>query len=565
MTTIAEENRKTLRQAVNVLCGLREITDEPSSINTLNCRNDYKGLANIEPTLLTTVLMDLGGNGFPNTGEARPMQTESDSPYRYGYISAEAARSDGTFDNKPGVRIVAGQKPQYVTLELRGQYGESKVVRYEPTWPQYGSYATLYIDSWNPGERVYIVGVFLGVAWIWNNDNLLSANLDLRSVGTEIGDELEVSSIDIQALEENFDADIIGRIPKGAPIWYSAGYAGDMSEGRTFYLSETLNWDDKILTVKGQDASMLLDNVEIAVDCDLYNSGWYMDHVIGKRIRAALASITYEEVGAPPVKEAEGLQMILYESKAARSIISEYTGVFREADYFRVTYVDAGRPTLTFGQVGKHWSIYADEISEFDTIIERNKKTLKMTLPEYYLQYNADIKDVSATSGKTYFVTLDPPCPYENVWIDPAPTSYTEINCSVLKFVAAATRSYKIYGYETLENLIDANNPYSVTEANAGEEYTFDFDLPLFNMTSGGSLTKRALTYLLDRSNIVYEFTYRGNPHIQPRDIVYVEIATWENGSMTKHWETMTVDTVTLEHSEGGGLSSRIRARKGAV
>lgn len=564
MTTIAEENRKTLRQAVNVLCGLREITDEPSSINTLNCKNDCKALANLEPTMLTTTLMDLGGNGFQNDGKALPMQTETDS-YRYGYISAEAAGPDGTFDNKPGVRIVAGQKPQYVTLELRGQYGESKVVRYEPTWPQYGSYVTLYIDSWNPGERVYIVGVFLGVAWIWNNDNLLSANLDLRSVGTEIGGELEVSSIDIQAVEENFDADIIGRIPQGAPIWYAAGYSGDMSEKRTFYLSEKLSWDDKVLSVRGQDASMLLDNVEIAVDCDNYNSGWYMDHVIGKRIRAALASITYEEVGTPPVKEAEGLQVILYEAKAARSIISEYTGVFRDADYFRVTYVDAGRPMLTFGPVGKQWSIYADEISEFDTIIERNKKTLKMTLPEYYLQYNTDIEDVSATSGKTYFVTLDPPCPYRNVWIDPAPTSYTEINCSVLKFVAAATRSYKIYGYETLANLIDANNPYSVTEANAGEEYTFDFDLPLFNMTSGGSLTKRALTYLLDRSNIVYEFTYRGNPHIQPRDIVYVEIATWENGSMTKHWETMTVDTVTLEHSEGGGLSSRIRARKGWV
>lgn len=564
MTTIAAENRKTLRQAVNVLCGLREITDEPSSISTLNCKNDCKALANLEPTMLTTTLMDLGGNGFQNDGKALPMQTETDS-YRYGYISAEAARSDGTFAHKPGVRVVAGQKPQYVTLELRGQYGESKVVRYEPTWPQYGSYVSLYVDNWTPGERVYIVGVFLGVAWIWNNDNLISASLDLRGVGTEIGGELEVSSIDIQALEENFDADIIGRIPQGAPIWYAAGYSGDMSEKRTFYLSEKLSWDDKVLSVRGQDASMLLDNVEIAVDCDNYNSGWYMDHVIGKRIRAALASITYEEVGTPPVKEAEGLQVILYEAKAARSIISEYTGVFRDADYFRVTYVDAGRPTLTFGPVGKQWSIYADEISEFDTIIERNKKTLKMTLPEYYLQYNTDIEDVNATSGKTYFVTLDPPCPYENVWIDPAPSSYTEINCSLLKFVAAATRSYKIYGYETLANLIDANNPYSVTEANAGEEYTFDFDLPLFNMTSGGSLTKRALTYLLDRSNIVYEFTYRGNPHIQPRDIVYVEIATWENGSMTKHWETMTVDTVTLEHSEGGGLSSRIRARKGWV
>ena len=102
MTTIAAENRKTLRQAVNVLCGLREITDEPTSIIPQHCENDYEGLANIEPTLLTATLMDLGGNGFQNDGKAIPMQTNTDS-YRYGYISAEAAKSDGTFDNRPGV------------------------------------------------------------------------------------------------------------------------------------------------------------------------------------------------------------------------------------------------------------------------------------------------------------------------------------------------------------------------------------------------------------------------------------------------------------------------------
>ncbi len=564
MTTISEENRKTLRRAVNVYCSLREMSDEPTSITPLNCEDDYIGISNLDYSLFPTMVMDLGGNGFLNSGQASPMKTESDS-HRYGYISSEAAKEDGSFDNQPGVRIIAGQKPKYITLELRGQYGESKKMVVEPTWPQYGSYTTIYVDNWTPGERIYIVGVYLGYAWIWDSSNLLVVNVDLHSVNTEIGGELEVSSIEIQAYEQEDSTDIIGRIPIGAPIFYTAGYDQDLSETRAFYVSENVSWDDNVLTVRGKDASMFLDNVEVVTDCDYYGSGWYMDHVIGKRIRAALASIDYEEVGLPPVIEAQGLQNIMYKTKAARSIISEYTGVFRDEDYMRVTYVDAGRPTLTFGDVGETWTIYADEISDLNTIVERNKKMLKMVLPEYYLQNNPSIEEVITTAGKTYFVALDPPVPFNNVYISPTPSSSEEINCNTFKFVAAAATTYTVRGNQMLENLIDANNPYSVSSANDGEVYSFNFDLPLFNMANGGSLTKQVLIDLLNRSNIIYEFTYRGNPHIQPRDILNVEIATWKNGSMTKRWETMTVDTLTLEHTEGGGLTSKIKARKGEV
>jgi len=563
MATIAEENRKHLRKAMRVECWFQETTDEPTSITPTGDVQSLESIANLGKTNTTSVIMDLGGSGFINDGKALPMQTDTDS-FRYGYISEEAAQSDGTFNTPFGVTLSAAEEWSIVTLEVMGQYGEKKIVQIAPTWSA-GS-TTIHLDSWTPGERAYIVGVYLGMAWVWNNETLLSVNLDLRSVSTEVGGELEVSSIEIKAYEPTDYTSVIGRIEKRSPIWYSAGYLGDMSETRQFYLSETISWDDNVLTVKGQDASMLLENEEIPVDCDNYGTGWKANHVIGKRIRRALASIQYEEVGAPPDIEIKGPQVVVYDAKAARSIISEYTGLFRNESYFRATYVDAGRPTLTFGNVGKTWTIYADEISDFNTVVEIRKKALQIVLPEYYMQNNSNIEQVAATAGKTYYVTLDPPVPYQNVGISPTPTSKEEINCSLFKFKAAASTTYTISGYEALADLQDSNNPYETSVLTGGETYRFDFEMPLFlRQSTGSSLTKLSLPRVRSRSNICYEFTYRGNPHIQPRDILNVEIATWDNGQIVRTWETMTVDYVTLEHSEGGGLTSKIKARKGAV
>ena len=592
MTTIAEENRKHLRKSVLVECFFRETDTEPTSITPSGDVLDLETVANLDMNLVATVVMDLGGSGFMNDGRAVPMRTDTDS-FRYGYISEEAAKSDGTFDTPFGVTIAAADEWDAVTFEVMGQYGNKKVLHFAPTWS--GGSATIYLDEWTPGERAYIIGVYLGMAWVWDDDSLLGVNLDLRSVNTEIGGELEASSIDIQAYEPTDYTDVIGRIEKESPIWYHAGYPGEMSELRKFYLSEAMSWDDNVLTVRGQDATMLLDNVEIPVDCDNYASGWYADHVIGKRIRRALASITFDEVGSPPNIEMQGLQVVLYDAKAARSIISEYTGFFRNESYFRATYVDAGRPTLTFGDVGKKWTIYADEIADFDTIVEIKKKTLQIVLPEYYLQHNDEIAQVKTTSGKTYFVNIDPPSPYNNIWITPTPTSSEEINCSRFKFKAAASTTYTIYGYQTMSDLQNANNPYKLIGSGVGEVYKFDFEMPLFlKADTGSSITKLSMPRLRNRSNIMYEFTYRGNPHIQPRDILNVEVAKWVDELVTidglypadelypssdlypygtyrtgrkmiKTWETMTVDTVTLEHSEGGGLTSKVRARKGAV
>lgn len=591
MAKIIEENRKTLRQAMQVRCKFSESADAPTSITPFGDMSDYEPLANLSWELFPEKLMDLSGDGFLNDGQASPMDPSTDS-FRYGYISSNPARGDGSFSPAFGVTIQAAQNWDVVTLELLNPDGTTKTVQYDPIW--IGGAATINIENWTPGEKASIIGVYLGRTWTWDNSSLLGVDVDLRAVNTELGGELETSSIEIQAYEPTDYTDVIGRIPVGAPISYIAGYADDMSSVRNFYLSESIEWEDNILTVRGQDATMFLDNKTVPVDCDNYGDGWYIDHVIVDRIREALSDISYREIGSAPDIQITGPQPILYEEKAARSVVSEYTGLFRDLDFLRVTYVDAGIPTLTIGQIGRKWDIYADEIEDIGPNIEQNIREIRIVLPEYYMQYNDSIDKIKATNGRTYFVKLDPPVPYQNINISPTPTSSQEINCSMFKFKAAASTEYTLSGYPMLEDLIDANNPYSVSNNEKGISERLDFTMPLFEDSGGNSITKASLPELLKRSNITYEITFRGNPHIQPRDIINVQIARWVDANididglwpetdlypsetlypdatykkgrkMITEWVTMTVDSLTLEHGEGGGLTSKIIARKGAV
>lgn len=591
MAKIIEENRKTLRQAMQVRCKFSESADAPTSITPFGDMSDYEALANLSWELFPEKLMDLSGDGFLNDGQASPMDPSTDS-FRYGYISSNPARGDGSFSPAFGVTIQAAQNWDVVTLELLNPDGTTKTVQYDPIW--IGGAATINIENWTPGEKAAIIGVYLGRTWTWDNSSLLGVDVDLRAVNTELGGELETSSIEIQAYEPTDYTDVIGRIPVGAPISYIAGYVDDMSQVRNFYLSEPIEWEDNILTVRGQDATMFLDNKTVPVDCDNYGDGWYIDHVIVDRIREALSDISYREIGSAPDIQITGPQPILYEEKAARSVVSEYTGLFRDLDFLRVTYVDAGIPTLTIGQIGRKWDIYADEIEDIGPNIEQNIHEIRIVLPEYYMQYNDSIDKIKATNGRTYFVKLDPPVPYQNINISPTPTSSQEINCSMFKFKAAASTEYTLSGYPMLEDLIDANNPYSVSNNEKGISERLDFTMPLFEDSGGNSITKASLPELLKRSNITYEITFRGNPHIQPRDIINVQIARWVDANididglwpetdlypsatlypdatykkgrkMITEWVTMTVDSLTLEHGEGGGLTSKIIARKGAV
>lgn len=588
MTTINEENRKTLRDSMRVVCDFQETDEAPTSLTPIGNAIEYEGVACIDTLLDTIVLMDLAGDGFLNDGNAEPMQPDTDS-FRYGYISENVTQPDGSFLTPFGVEISAANNWDTITIEIANESGQIETRQINPTW--LGGTTTIYIDRWTPGERAYIVGVHLGKYWRWDNSTLLGVNLDLRGVNTQIGGELEVSSIEIQAYEPNDYTDVIGRITIGAPIRYTAGYRGDMSEIRKFYLSETISWDNNVLTVHGQDATMLVEND--IVEWRQYgptagtNIVWY----IVLRLRAALENIDFTEVGSWPTHTYTAKEEIYFESMSPRATISLYTNIMRDVTYMRATYVDAGIPTLTFGDHFDNYIIYDDEISDLNIIVEQNINTIKANLATFeveaaYKEYTR----INCVANRTYYVNFDVPIAWiqwsagvvSNEWVD----------YNTWKFVAQYTQEYIISIREIIPVIANGDNPYTTTGTIPGADYEYSDTIPSLVIT-GGSLAKKGLDSLLNRSNIVYEFNYRGNPHIQPRDTLDVQVATWiteqividglypetdlypaadlypnarykEARKMETEWVSMTVDSLTIDHSEGGTIS-KIRARRGAV
>lgn len=137
-------------------------------------------------------------------------------------------------------------------------------------------------------------------------------------------------------------------------------------------------------------------------------------------------------------------------------------------------------------------------------------------------------------------------------------------------------------------------NPYT---ASSGETSGQDIDLDekySYEYVANGttySATKIGINDLLNRSPITYEFDYRGNPFIQPRDKADVEVGFWQDvttgalypavnlypsdelvptdGTTERKlvFQTvrMTIDSVTLESVDGGGMKSHIIARQGEI
>ena len=77
MTTVAEENRKTLRPPMEVRCGLAEATEKTATVVPFGHVTDYEGLANSDDEHKVGIFMDLAGDGFRNDGEAIPMETDT--------------------------------------------------------------------------------------------------------------------------------------------------------------------------------------------------------------------------------------------------------------------------------------------------------------------------------------------------------------------------------------------------------------------------------------------------------------------------------------------------------
>lgn len=540
MPTLAEENKKILRRSLDVLVGM----DIPFvEISSVTATGNYSGSSEeVNGTMQEPILMDLSNGGFKNDGLSIPLGSDTD-----GFVS-----DIGT----PLVLSVTLANASNDDLVVVG-YVDGQIHK----WTFSGSGANRTVTIPADTKRIVVNRVVCGEAFWFDNSNLISCTLQLRSVDTKVDNpELQMSEIEIEGYEPNDITDIIGYIGTGYPIYYTSGYPGDMAPMRKFYLGEPIEFEDKTVKIKGYDATYFLDDEFGGVGVDF---GPYPDdiglYVYAEKISEMLtdSGVDHEfweedfgEFGPSTFLTSE----FFIEPQPKRSVIAQAVNIFRlSTGYypFQINYIDAGIPKLWVG-VNKGTPVTLENISRPKVIIDPIIKTVNLNLYDPMIKASSTIETVDV-QGAAIFDTSDP---YYSFTSGSGTITYlTPYSYKLEGNGSIVISGEKIELYAGMKSGVPML-PMSVTSGTNGIEIDLGNNYLFGNYRYEGF--QAALQYLLQRSNISYEFEYRGDPNLQPRDYIRADI----DGSGTL--VDMTIDTIELKH-EGGGTSSTIVARKGFI
>ena len=573
MSRIDDENAKTLRTAMDVIVGMDVPTATYTGASASGNYSGTNGTLNGSPERV--ILMDLIGDGFQNDGNAQPLSSDVN-----GFLSSKgsALTITATFaaeydaDNNE----ITNTDDLIVISYVDG-------VLTKTAYPGSGTTRTATIAASN-NTRHRVVRAVVGSAFWYDNNTLISCDVSLRGVETKLDNpELQMSDIEFAGYEPNDITDKIGTIGTEYPIYYTAGYYGDMSTVRKFYLGEQLEYKDKKVTIHGYDATYKLDGdyagKYVGTASDNLSGGGirkYFDEIDAMVTASGVTHIydtsgadTHFDVGAP----------FLLPKIPKRQIISQAVNLYRtvmhyidpgsgdpvdEADipiYFG--YVDAGIPTMTIGKNSKITTI--NDTTRPVVMVEPVINTI--TFNRYLIEVGAS--NISIQSGNaTNTQIVETPDPYYSFTASGATVS--KISPYKYKLVPSSA-SNTVSGrriYMTTDE--DRYMPLTYTDGNDGVAVTLpDVDGPYHGVgyVSGGSTytvsiwdleQPEALQYLLNRSNLLYTFDFRGDPRLQPRDYIRVDV----DGSGTL--VEMTIESIDIKH-EGGGTTSTITARKGLI
>lgn len=439
--------------------------------------------------------------------------------------------------------------------------------------------------------RIFIVGA--NRVWVWYNDDILSWNATLRSVGTDFNPTLEASEFEAEIFTNEDLSDIANEIGTDTSVYLDIGYPGEVIS-RRFYLAEPIESNNGVIKLKCADLTYFMPSEEVTL------SQWNSDSGATRYyFLVQLQNIMSDEGFHIPLaanNNANGTTgttvSVLYQGNL-RDLIANAVNLYRQNGFY-VNYRDAGIPILTSDKFNNVWDITRDQIADLKRHVDPPIKTISA---DVYNASGAEAKEITrfaAEANRKYEVESDSAIWEWNV----TPTSgsvgwYGGLH----KIIISASNSGTIVvtGEDLMKSYGTDANPYT---ASSGESHGQDIDLGekySYEYVANGvtySATKIGIRDLLNRSPVTYEFDYRGNPFIQPRDMANVEVGFWKEektdslfpaddlypsddlypheGDRTGRvliFKTirMTIDSVTLESVDGGGMKSHIIAREGRI
>lgn len=552
MYTLDVENAKKIRHKMEVICGL----DVASGVTgTVTATGAYAlGNDKIQDVGLIPKLADLAGDGFALDGSRVYYSDSPDELTKYGFQSADIADEDGDLSTPLVVTVTASDLGEVtIIFEEMSAFGFSYQLDSEAAVEadvadrimlDCTGYASLIItiDKWVPGSRAKLARIFMGKCYQFNNNNLTSCIATLRA-GLTIDPSLPFSEIEIQGRIINDISDEIPYIPDNSPIWYSAGYPGDMSELRKFYLQKEVpvEYNDKIIIIKGYDETYKLDS-DFEAEYVTLNYG-YSKRDLYRLFKAVLdaSGITYTAESEPSGTSGYVDNYFLFKDNTRRDLIAFLQNLIP------IKFVDAGIPYLSHSESRrKSWII--NDYSKIENEIEQH---INEILVKVYFALaeptSTTIETVEATAGAVYDRT------YSDYFLAISVTNATVIakGLNYVTFEAASTANCVVSG--TKIETYRGSTAESISDGKAGKTLDFSSKWDTDFISDGLGYLDYAAE-LFNRSNKKKKFTWKGNPCMMPFDTIYF-------GSDDTPY---TIESMTLEHS-GGGLISQIEAREGII
>ena len=623
MPTIASENLKNIRQGMDVFVHVQQLQNTALTVtSTNNAIADLTSLQTSEIDLRT--LTDLQGEGFPLDGSC------------VVYDSSQSATVDG---GKVGIRsnigtamtVTVSASTTINALTLRC-YGNGTITANSTSYdvrefvviPVNATNITMTVTP-SSGERIIIEDITPGITLDFDNDNLVSCTLDLESDLGITDASWRISSIEVQGYYPDDISEAVSNMGDGVPIIYYAGYQGDYSTPRYFYVSEAVTQENNLITIKGEDSSARLDNctqAEAVWQTTRKNARYDIYKKLVMLVKDAKINVVSMEAFPPAVGTSTEKSTVVLKEATYREHV-QYLMDITNKNGFYPRFIDAGIPTLRWSTPTARWDIYKADIGSFRKDVDRNinkiygddaekplvcllsvdskrttianesvkkGKTKTINFEDYYnsIVWEKVGRLVSQTlhslKVKSDVTTTEEKVRVQSGWTKKSKRfkkgqniqlvqtnirnvkktkskDYITVTWEEPKFVTktVAHPTLKVTGYKITQNSgNDVTNTVTSNRLGVTKEYK-SFWWGRFK----SNYNNDAVTYFIpkyedffNKSNIGGSFTYKGNPHMQPRDVFRL----YELDGQA--YTTCTIESIETTH-EDGGMISTIKYREG--
>lgn len=407
MSEIDVQNAKQIRDQMDVLISM------PLADDDINLTFSGYSSAKVADGVLDKrywpkrKLADLQGAGFLLDGSTvlyDPNTTASSSNGKIGIR--------GNIGESVSVTVTGNKSIPSLTISVTGAESVSyngttkQITGTSVSVPVLATSIILNFAPESPYTRVEIANIEADSEFKITNDNLIRATVSLRSDLSPIDPTLPESEINIEAYHPVDVAEEVANIPEDTPILYQAGYPGDMSPERRFYVSGKITWVDNILTIHAVDAVHFLD-IEVPEmllpDClayrinDVFNCmyGWfYRLGLTGEGNSPRGIFKWFDERTTASSRNRTGLteEGISLRELAAfcmnmfrfRDIDPAYLTTTQYGQDFIFDYVDAGIPTMRLtpsfdsADLQNTWMILESDCANITKDVEKKYTALRM-------------------------------------------------------------------------------------------------------------------------------------------------------------------------------------------